>query len=215
MELLLNQFIGYSVKGPDGYIGKIVDFYFDDRSWRVLYVVVDTDGWLDRKIIISPLALLQAHVASKTFPVKITRQQIQLSPEIDTTQLKPGTELTDVCEHFAWPDHAGIINQPFESGISLTQSSLSMSEVEVEHSSYLSNQYLPRFRRTEVITGSEVKGPGIVLGKVFDYVLEDTSWQIRYLVLEVEKSTSKKHLLMDCRHLNDVFWSTGIIELNL
>mgnify|MGYP002779673266 FL=1 len=37
-----SDFHGYALHTPDGDIGHIEDFYFDDEEWRVRYVVVNT-----------------------------------------------------------------------------------------------------------------------------------------------------------------------------
>jgi hypothetical protein len=42
----------------DGEIGKFKEHYFDDQSWIVRYLVVDSGGWLsDRRVLISPRSL--------------------------------------------------------------------------------------------------------------------------------------------------------------
>jgi hypothetical protein len=39
-------------------IGKFKERYFDDQSWIVHYLVVDSGGWLShRKVLISPRSL--------------------------------------------------------------------------------------------------------------------------------------------------------------
>ena len=37
---------GYTLGASDGEIGKVREFYFDDRNWTVRYLVADTGGWL-------------------------------------------------------------------------------------------------------------------------------------------------------------------------
>ena len=37
---------GYKLDARDGEIGKVKEFYFDDHSWTVRYLVADTGGWL-------------------------------------------------------------------------------------------------------------------------------------------------------------------------
>ena len=46
---------GYAIRGTDGVIGKVDDFYFDDEDWFIRYLVVNTGSWLSgRKVLISP-----------------------------------------------------------------------------------------------------------------------------------------------------------------
>jgi hypothetical protein len=37
---------GYKVNSLDGEIGKIKEFYFDDRHWAIRHLVADTGDWL-------------------------------------------------------------------------------------------------------------------------------------------------------------------------
>ncbi len=49
---------GYKLDSLDGKIGKVKEFYFDDRYWTIRYLVADTGNWLTgRQVLISPYAL--------------------------------------------------------------------------------------------------------------------------------------------------------------
>jgi uncharacterized protein YrrD len=36
---------GTAIVATDGDIGKVDDFYFDDKSWTIRYLVADTGNW--------------------------------------------------------------------------------------------------------------------------------------------------------------------------
>ena len=60
-------------------------FFFDDKTWAIRYLVVDTGAWLPgRRVLISPIALGQPDWAGQFFPVKLTMEQVRNSPDIDT-----------------------------------------------------------------------------------------------------------------------------------
>lgn len=74
----------YKLGARDGEIGKVKEFYFDDQSWAVRYLVADTGGWLSgRRVLISPYALDLASKDDKVIPVDLTRKQIENSPPLD------------------------------------------------------------------------------------------------------------------------------------
>ena len=76
---------GCAIRATDGTIGHVTDLYFDDLTWAVRYLVVETGHWLaSRKVLISPIAVGQPDWESRVLPVSITRSQVQLSPDIDT-----------------------------------------------------------------------------------------------------------------------------------
>jgi hypothetical protein len=53
----IKQLYGDKLGASDGEIGHVKDFYFDDQSWVVRYLVADTGNWLSgRQVLISPHA---------------------------------------------------------------------------------------------------------------------------------------------------------------
>jgi len=43
------QVAGYYIHASDGDIGHVNDFIFDDRTWQVAYLLVDTHNWIGGK----------------------------------------------------------------------------------------------------------------------------------------------------------------------
>ena len=78
---------GRAIDAQDGHIGSLHDLYFDDQVWTVRYLVIDTAKWLPgRKVLILPEATLQPWHGEEALPVKLTKDQIKSSPDIDTAQ---------------------------------------------------------------------------------------------------------------------------------
>jgi hypothetical protein len=76
-------FKGISIAAVDGDIGSIRDLYFDDVTWTIRYLVVDTGSWLPgRQVLISPLAVRGKRLSDKV-PVSLTQEQVKNSPPID------------------------------------------------------------------------------------------------------------------------------------
>src|SRR5688572_11619389 len=76
--------MGLKLGARDGEIGRVKDFYFDDQTWTVRYLVADTGTWLTgRRVLISPFAFEGLDPEHKHINVKLTREQIERSPSID------------------------------------------------------------------------------------------------------------------------------------
>ena len=76
---------GNAIVATDGDIGKVDDFYFDDKSWTIRYLVADTGNWLlGRKVLLSPIAVGKADFSSGRINVKLTKKQVEESPSIDS-----------------------------------------------------------------------------------------------------------------------------------
>src|SRR5438876_3455863 len=57
-------FKGLTIAAVDGDLGSVKDLYFDDLTWTVRYLVVDTGGWLPgRQVLISPMSVLTPDAA--------------------------------------------------------------------------------------------------------------------------------------------------------
>jgi len=85
MQKSTKELKGYAIDATDGDIGKVDDFYFDDKSWTIRYLVVDTGNWLlGRKVLLSPIAVGKADFSSGRFNVTLTKKQVEESPSIDT-----------------------------------------------------------------------------------------------------------------------------------
>ena len=64
----------YTLGATDGIIGRVRDFYFDDESWVIRYLVVNAgEGQAQRKVLISPISIGQPNWSEKILPVSLTR----------------------------------------------------------------------------------------------------------------------------------------------
>ena len=76
MKRSLKSLLGYTLGAIDGEIGKIKEFYFDDETWTIRYLIVDTGNWLSgRKVLLSPEALLSKHWDAEVLPVNLTKEK--------------------------------------------------------------------------------------------------------------------------------------------
>jgi hypothetical protein len=77
----------------DGEIGKVKEFYFDDRHWAIRYLVADTGNWLTgRQVLVSPYALDGVMKEEQKIAVDLTKKQIEDSPSLDCD--KPVSRVT-------------------------------------------------------------------------------------------------------------------------
>jgi uncharacterized protein YrrD len=88
------EVIGYHVEAQDGPIGHIEDLLFDEDSWAIRYVVMNTRNWLPGKhVVISPQRFTEPSWSERKIWVDLTREQIRHSTEFDALRLQQRSEM--------------------------------------------------------------------------------------------------------------------------
>lgn len=81
------EVIGYEIMAIDGPIGSVENFVFDDESWAIRYLAVDTRKWLQgRHVLLSPANIERVSWSDHEVFVDMTRQAIEASPDYDSLQ---------------------------------------------------------------------------------------------------------------------------------
>jgi hypothetical protein len=94
----------YSLQAKDGDAGSIEDFYFDDETWTIRYVVAETGTWLEgRSVLISPFSLGELNSNEKIVEVKLIKSQIENSPAIDTHKPVSRQHETAYFDYYGYP----------------------------------------------------------------------------------------------------------------
>jgi uncharacterized protein YrrD len=84
---------GYHIHAADGEIGHVDDLLFDDRSWLVKFIEVDTSNWIGGKSVLVPRGSLgEVSWADNLLHVRLTREQVRNSPRTDEAHLTGALE---------------------------------------------------------------------------------------------------------------------------
>jgi len=103
MNKNIKVLVGFSIKEVDGEIGKIEDFYFDDISWKIRYLVVKTGNWFTGgKVLISPKSLQKPDWENEAFSVNLTKEQIKNSPDIETDKPVSRQQEEQLYSYYPW-----------------------------------------------------------------------------------------------------------------
>ena len=94
----------FTIAASDADIGSIYDLYFDDETWTIRYIVVETGAILSgRKVLISPLALRQPALRSLHIWVNLTWKQVDASPSFDLHKPVSRQHEMNYHDHYGWP----------------------------------------------------------------------------------------------------------------
>ena len=206
----------FTMMATDGEIGKVKDFYFDDHSWTLRYLVVETGNWLfGRKVLISTAALHAPDWKSHSFPVSLTIDQVKHSPDIDTDKPVSRQHETDLQNHYLWPSNGG--------GLGFTTSGMVGGVIAPDIP--FEDQIASEMHRADLETGDkhlesvkQLKGYTLraiddEVGKVEDFLMEDTNWTIPFLVIETGDWYSGKRILTPTRFVDTIQWRDTSVNL--
>ena len=97
-----------TVTATDGVIGHVQDVFFDDIRWTIRYLVVDTGHWLSgRQVLISPYSVKPLVEAARNIDVRLTRQQVTDSPDVDAHMPVSRQHESEVVAYYGYPQYWG------------------------------------------------------------------------------------------------------------
>ncbi len=217
MQINLNNLIGYNLEAKDGNIGKVEDFYFEDTTWVIRYLIVKTGNWfLYRKVLIAPQAIVKRNAAPGVFPVNLSKEQIRTSPDIDTDKPVSLQQDIELYGHYAWQRYGG-------SGFYAGGSAAAMDNVpfidekiikEADPDDKRSDDDL-HLRSTKKIMRYHIRTTDGDFGHVSDFILNDAGWQILYLVVDTHNWFDGKKFLIDTRTIKEIQWENSKVIVNI
>lgn len=75
---------GYAIGAADGELGHVDDLLFDDVSWAVRYIVVDTRTWWSGKhVLVAPEWISEISWERRAVQVRVNRESLRNAPEYD------------------------------------------------------------------------------------------------------------------------------------
>src|SRR5471030_1010338 len=102
----IKELYGHKLAASDGEIGHVKDFYFDDKTWVIRYLVADTGTWLTgRQVLLSPYAFGSFDQNEKMLRVNLTKRQIENSPTIDAHRPVSRQYEENYYRYYGWPTY--------------------------------------------------------------------------------------------------------------
>src|ERR1022692_1855258 len=99
---------GFAIHATDGDLGTVDQLYFDDESWAIRYLIVETGGWLGgRPVLISPISVTYTDWPAKRLDVALTRKQVENSPDINTHQPVSRQHEAEYLGYYGYPYYWG------------------------------------------------------------------------------------------------------------
>jgi hypothetical protein len=211
---------GYAIAASDGRLGTVSDFLFDDASWLVRWLVVDTGNWLSgRKILLPPSALGHLDPKGREFAVGLTMRQVKDSPDIDTERPVSRQLEASIYDYYGWQPYwgTGLLMGGFDYGDGARAVSTVPESRRLEEdiaAAQRSNDD-PHLRSIEAVTGYHIHASDGEIGHVEDFLVDDAGWGIRYITVDTRNWWPGKKVLISPRSVQEIDWTDNQVHLNV
>lgn len=102
----VNELKGKEIHASDGEFGNVDQFLFDDESWTIRYLVVETGKLMGRKVLISPISI-ERKQKSDALTLSLTKEQIRKSPPIDADRPVSRQHEAEYFNYYGYPYYWG------------------------------------------------------------------------------------------------------------
>lgn len=197
------------LEATDGPIGEVDDIYFDDHTWTVRYYVVDTGKWLPgRKVLIPPHVVRQTRPGHGGLPVDLTREQVRSSPDMDTARpISRQAELV-MYRHYGWIPYWFPLDPAapvvLEGGAEERESDATAGHLGGD----------PNLRSADETAGYYVAATDGEIGHVDDFLMDDETAKIRYVVVDTRNWLPGKRVLIAPQWIREVKWAESRVFVN-
>lgn len=209
----------YKLNSLDGEIGKVKEFYFDDQYWTIRYLVADTGNWLTgRQVLISPNSIVSISKEEKYVSINLTKSKIENSPSLNSD--KP------VSRHFQ-EKYNGYFGLPLyfggqqmggvypQLGGAFTYPVIESDKEKFIESAISENEWDPHLRSTHNVSGYDIQAMDGKIGHVEDFIIDDETWEIRYLIIDTQNWLPGGKILISPKWIERISWNESKVFVEL
>jgi hypothetical protein len=213
----LRQLYGGKLKAADGEIGHVKDFYFDDKSWVVRYVVVDTGSWLlGRQVLVSPHAFVSLDWTGKLLLLSLTRKQIEDCPSIESHKPVSRQYEEAYYQYYGWPyywEGSGLWGM---SGFPILELPPKPLPGKPDSWSGPSSESADaHLRSAQAADGYHIQASDGINGHICDFMMDAGTWAIHQLVVKTGHRFSGHEVQIPTSQVDRISYEKSSVFVNL
>jgi hypothetical protein len=178
----LKDLEGYTASATDGDVGGTVDFLLDDDRWAVRYLVVEPGTSLDGiQVLISPISFREVEWPTHRFHLALTMDKVRNSPSVDVDKPVSRQHEGNFSRYYGFPCYwrsSGLWGTSSYPSALAGNGSKEVSAAPPEASGDV------HLRSARDVRGYQIQGTDDAVGHVEDFLVDDETWQLRYLVID-------------------------------
>jgi hypothetical protein len=206
----------FAIRATDGELGTVAEFYFDDETWGIRYLVVDTGGWLGgRRVLISPVSVIRTDWQARQLDCQLTKKQVENSPDINTREPVSRQHEASYLGYYGYGNYwggpcmwgpafyPGNLAIPPAVDTKATADRLRMASVD------------SHLRSSDAVTGYYIDAADGEIGHLNGFVMDDEAWAIRYIEVATRNWWPGKKVLVSPAWIERVSWENSKVYVAL
>ena len=205
---------GFKIQATDGQLGTANKLYFDDETWTIRYLTIDTGGWLSgRHILVSPIAITRVDWEAEQVDVALTKDQVKNSPDINTQKPVSRQHETAFMGYYGYPNYWG---GPYLFGPAYSPSDSAMIMPRLDEiESTRTDSADSHLRSTGEVTGYDIQATDGEIGHVTGFLIDESNWAIRYLEVATRNWWPGKKVLIGPKWISRVSWPASKVYVTV
>jgi len=207
---------GFVIRATDGELGTVDQLYFDDETWAIRYLTVETGGWLGgRQVLISPISVVHTDWDARRLDVALTKKQVENSPNINTHEPVSRQHEAAYLGYYGYPYYWGgpYLWGPAFYPAGLTIPTTASTEAIAERIQGESTD--SHLRSAEAVTGYSIEATDGEIGHVDGFVVDDEAWATRYIEVATRNWWPGKKVLVSPSWIELVSWTDSSVYVGL
>ena len=209
---------GYEVEASDGRVGSVQDLLFDDISWKLRWLVVDTGDWLNRRrVLIHPSVIGRIDDEDSALQIKLARSIITDAPGILLDRPVSLQQQKSLYDYYDW-DAAwdgstfgqGTMVNDFKPVMRFDSDTVGVAAGESFHV----EDGDPHLRSLSEIIGYHIHANDGDIGHAQDVLIDDNGWLINYLIVDTSNWWIGHHVLLSPYSVTKIEFSDRKIQVN-
>ena len=224
MLQILNELNNFVIEATDGKIGRVNDFYFDDRRWVIRYIVVEIgDAPNSHKVLLTPAIIKHLNQEDKIIVVDMSSSEVSNSPRIDIARsVSPLSEI----DYLSYYGYAFYWDSNLQRSVSdkttedsgddmLEESSKNFEDVFIAVDS-VRRMYGDRHLRSccEIVR-YHIQAIDGEIGYLQSMLIDDDTWAIQYCITATSSWWPGHQVLITPQSIKDISWGNAKIYVDM
>lgn len=210
MKRSLKNLLTFNIKETDGEKGSIKDFLFDEDKWIVRYLEVGLGNiFNDRKVLVEKSFLDQPDFDNRTFPVKLTKKQIEEAPKLSEhlpVSLKYEEE---------YNKHYRLVNY-WDLPYSSIETTYPPRPIRIPTKDFSEDDLDTKLRSFKEVENYHIHAKDGIFGHIHDLIVDDEDWQIVYAIVDTSKwMLWSRNVIIPINQLTKISYIKREVEINL